>query len=67
MLIKGTTPVVNWAVAAEHHSGGAYIWERKYRRLRTQLGALTAITAHKLARLVYRMLKYGKEYIDTQG
>ena len=38
----------------------------QYRRLRTKLGAPKAITAmaHKLARLVYRMLKYGEEYID---
>jgi hypothetical protein len=37
-----------------------------YRRLRTKLGAPKAITAmaHKLARLVYRMLKYGQEYVD---
>ena len=38
----------------------------QYRRLRTRLGAPKAITAmaHKLARLVYRMLKYGQEYVD---
>ena len=38
----------------------------QYRRLRTKLGAPKAITAmaHKLARLVYRMLKYGQEYVD---
>ena len=38
----------------------------QYRRLRTRLGAPKAITAmaHKLARLVYRMLKYGHEYVD---
>lgn len=38
----------------------------QYRRLRTKLGAPKAITAmaHKLARLVYRMLRYGQEYID---
>ena len=40
---------------------GAY-----YRRMRTRLGAPKAITAtaHKLACLVYRMLKYGQEYVD---
>src|SRR6266550_1419859 len=34
----------------------------QYRRLRTKLGAPKAITAmaHRLARLVYRMLKYGQ-------
>ena len=38
----------------------------QYRRLRTKLGAPKAITAmaHRLARLVYRMLKYGHEYVD---
>jgi transposase len=40
---------------------GAY-----YRRMRTRLGAPKAITAtaHKLAILVYRMLKHGEDYID---
>ena len=38
----------------------------QYRRLRTKLGAPKAITAmaHRLARLVYRMLKYGQRYVD---
>ena len=37
----------------------------QFRRLRTKLGNPKAITAMgaKLARLVYRMLKYGKEYV----
>ena len=36
-----------------------------YRRVRSRIGAAGAITAtaHKLARLVYRMLKYGHEYV----
>jgi len=36
------------------------------RRLRARLGAPKAITAmaHKLARLVYRMIKYGQQYVD---
>jgi transposase len=36
-----------------------------YRRIRSRIGGLGAIkaTAHKLARLVYRMLKYGEEYV----
>ena len=40
---------------------GAY-----YRRMRMRLGAPKAITAtaHKLARLVYRMLRYGQDYVD---
>lgn len=39
---------------------GAY-----YRRMRARLGAPKAITAtaHKLARIVYRMLKHGEEYV----
>jgi transposase len=37
-----------------------------YRRMRARLGAPKAITAtaHKLAKLVYRMLKYGMNYVD---
>ena len=40
---------------------GAY-----YRRMRSRHGAPKAITAtaHKLARLIYSMLKYGTEYVD---
>ncbi len=36
-----------------------------YRRIRSRIGAAGAITAtaHKLSRLVYRMLKYGVEYV----
>jgi transposase len=49
-----------------HHSQsalGAFL-----RRLKTRLGAPKAITAtaHKLARLVYRLLKYGEAYV-AQG
>jgi transposase len=38
----------------------------QFRRLRTRLGAPKAITAMaaKLARLAYRMLKYGQEFVD---
>ena len=40
---------------------GAY-----FRRLKARLGALKALTAaaYKLARIVYRMLKYGAGYVD---
>lgn len=36
-----------------------------YRRIRSRIGGLGAVkaTAHKLACLVYRMLKYGEEYV----
>ena len=54
-------------VAAQslHHSQsalGAY-----YRRMRARLGAPKAITAtaYKLARLVWRMMTYGKSYVDV--
>ena len=36
----------------------------QYRRFRGKLGAPKAITAHKLARLVYRLLRWGHEYVD---
>ena len=38
----------------------------QFRRLRTKLGAPVAIKAMaaKLARLVYRMLRYGMQFID---
>ncbi|MGH7081555.1 MAG: IS110 family transposase [Acetobacteraceae bacterium] len=41
---------------------GAYL-----RRMSSRLGKPKAITAtaHKLARIVYRMLKYGKSYVDV--
>jgi len=44
-----------------HSALGAFL-----RRLKARLGAPKAITAaaHKLARLVYRMLKYGMVYVD---
>lgn len=37
-----------------------------YRRMRARLGAPKAITAtaHKLARIIYNMLKYGHDYVD---
>ena len=38
----------------------------QYRRLRTKLGAPKArkAMANKLARIIYRMLKYGEKYVD---
>jgi hypothetical protein len=40
----------------------------KFRRPRSHLGAPKAITAmaHLLARLMYRMLKFGHEYVDKE-
>jgi len=49
-------------LANSHSALGAY-----YRRMRARLGAPKAITAtaHKLARLVYSMLRYGTDYVDV--
>lgn len=66
-----TKPVVNRAATALRMAAsslyksscalGAY-----YRKMKARLGAPKAITAtaHKLARLVYSMLKFGTEYTD---
>lgn len=66
-----TKPVVNRAATALRMAAsslmrsscglGAYL-----RRMKARLGSPKAITAtaHKLARLVYSMLKYGTEYVD---
>lgn len=53
------------AAQSLHHSKsalGAY-----YRRMRARLGAPKAITAtaHKLARLIWRMMTYGTDYVDA--
>ena len=71
VLSRGTRHVVNRAATALRIAATTLLRSRsylgaQYRRLRTKLGAPKAITAmaHRLARLVYRMLKYGQEYID---
>src|SRR5499427_4666745 len=71
LLGKGTRRVVNRAATALRLAARNLIRSRsylgaQYRRLRTKLGAPKAITAmaHRLARLVYRMLKYGQQYVD---
>jgi len=68
---KGTRPVVNRAATALRLGAWSLIRSEsylgaQYRRFRARLGAPKAITAmaHKLARLIYRMLKYGQEYVD---
>lgn len=68
---RGTRRVVNRASQALRMAASTLLRSKSslganYRRLRTRLGAPKAITAmaHKLARLVYRMLKYGWEYVD---
>src|SRR4029077_19055592 len=71
VLRRGTRQVVNRAALALRLAANCLLRSQsylgaQYRRLRTKLGAPKAITAmaHRLARLVYRMLKYGQEYVD---
>lgn len=70
VLKRGTRQVVNratalrlaaWSLIRSQSALGA-----NFRRLRSKLGAPKAITAmaHKLARLIYRMMKSGTEYVD---
>jgi len=71
VLRRGTRRVLNRAATALRMATTTLIRSQsylgaQYRRLRTKLGAPKAITAmaHRLARLVYRMLKYGQKYVD---
>ena len=71
VLSRGTRRVINRAATALRMAAITLMRSRtylgaQYRRLRTKLGAPKAITAmaHRLARLVYRMLKYGHSYLD---
>src|ERR1700726_2176573 len=71
VLSRGTRHVVNRAATALRIASTTLLRSQtylgaQYRRLRTKLGAQKAITAmaHRLARLVYRMLKYGQQYVD---
>jgi transposase len=71
VLSRGTRHVVNRAATALRIAATTLLRSQtylgaQYRRLRSKLGAPKAITAmaHRLARLVYRMLKYGREYVD---
>jgi len=71
VLGRGTRRVVNRAATALRQAANTLMRSRsylgaQYRRLRTKLGAPKAITAmaHRLARLVYRMLRYGQAYVD---
>jgi transposase len=71
VLSKGTRRVINRAATALRLAANTLMRSHtylgaQYRRLRTKLGAPKAITAmaHRLARLVYRMLKYGQRYVD---
>ena len=71
VLARSTRPVVNRARHALRMA--AYTLEHshsalgaKYRRLKHRLGAPKAIVAmaHHLARLIYRMIKFGHAYVD---
>ena len=71
VLRRGTRRVINRAATALRMAATTLIRSQsylgaQYRRLRTKLGAPKAITAmaHRLARLVYRLLKYGQTYVD---
>jgi len=71
ILARSTRPVVNRARNALRIA--VYSLERsktgigaKYRRLKSKLGAPKAIVAmaHHLARLIYRMIKFGQDYVE---
>ena len=71
VLRRRTRHVINRAATALRLAASTLLRSQsylgaQYRRLRAKLGAPKAITAmaHKLARLVYRMLKWGQEYVD---
>ena len=71
VIRKGTRHVINRAATALRLAATTLLRSQsylgaQYRRLRARLGAPKAITAmaHKLARLVYRMLKWGHEFVD---
>jgi transposase len=71
VLSRGTRHVVNRAATSLRIAATTLLRSQtylgaQYRRLRRKLGAPKAITAmaHRLARLVYRMLKYGQQYVD---
>ena len=71
VIRNGTRHVVNRAATALRLAATTLLRSQsylgaQYRRLRGKLGAPKAITAmaHKLARLVYRLLKWGHEYVD---
>jgi len=71
VLRRGTRRVINRAASALRVAACTLLRSRsylgaQYRRLRARLGPPKAITAmaHRLARLIYRMLKHGQCYVD---
>lgn len=70
ILRRHTRHVINRASTALRRSAYSLLRSRsalgaKYRRLRARLGAPKAITAiaHHLARLIYRMIRFGHDYV----
>ena len=71
VLKRSTRHVMNRIATALRMSASTLLKSQtylgaQYRRLRTRLGAPKAITAmaNRLARLVYRVLKHGQQYVD---
>ena len=71
VIRRGTRRVINRAATALRIAATTLLRSQsylgaQYRRFRSKLGAPKAITAmaHKLAVLVYRMLRWGHEYVD---
>ena len=71
ILHRGTRKVVHRAATALRLAASNLLRSdsalgANFRRLRARLGAPKALTAlaHKLACLIYRMLKFGKAYLD---
>jgi len=71
VIRRGTRRVINRAATALRIAATTLLRSQsylgaQYRRFRNKLGAPKAITAmaHKLAVLVYRMLRWGHEYVD---
>jgi transposase len=71
VLTRGTRHVINRAATALRMAASTLLRSKsylgaQYRRLRSRLGTPKAVTAmaHKLARLVYRLLKFGHQYVD---
>jgi transposase len=71
VIKRGTKKVVNRAATALRLAAQTLFRSKsalgaKFRRLRTRLGAPKATTAmaNHLAKLIYRMLKFGHEYVD---
>jgi transposase len=71
ILKRRTRKVVNRATVAFRNAAATLLRSQsylgaQYRRLRTRLGAPSAITAmaRKLACLFYRLIKHGQQYVD---